>query len=357
MRKIAYLAGSLALVFSFVGISPAQAVELTDELTLVSAVASDTGATAGKVGDSIALTFSAPTNKADITSVNIATEFSVDDGNASFLDGANAVQAATWSDDGTVLTIILSDGTSEPTIAIGDTIAVTGTSIKIKIDEVEGSTAAGSAVLSGSFTTADDNEDGDEEEPVVTYRCGNQLINGRLYKIGTEPTVYLAAACRLKPFRGAAVFHARGLKFENIIPLSSAPSTGTISDEPVVPAEGTLVKGSDPTVWFVGKNGKRKGFTSEQVFRGLGFQFEAVEQISDSDLGTMGVDSNIDSGSTHPDGAIVKCGNSAEVFKVIGNMRFPFANFEAFKGRGHSAEHILAVDCGRFAYKEGAAIE
>ncbi|HMQ01718.1 MAG TPA: hypothetical protein PKD79_01460 [Candidatus Doudnabacteria bacterium] len=354
MKQIVYALGVVALALGALSTTPLHADELAEDVTLVKAQAKDTGATAGKLGDSIVLTFSHSTNKFDITNENLEDEFSVSAGK-SMLDANGEIQSASWGDDGKVLTIVLSAGGGEPTIAIGNTISVAGNSIRIIIDDVEGNAATGSVILQGSFQKSDAEES--KDEPVVKYNCGNQLINGRLYKIGDSPTVYLAAACRLMPFRGAAVFHARGMKFENIIILSSQPADVSISDKPVLPAEGTLIKGGDATVWFVGKNGKRRGFTSEAVFRGLGFRFEAVQQISDSDLGTMSVDANISDDSKHPDGAVVKCGNSSEVFKVIGNMRFPFANFEAFRGRGHSAEHILTVDCGRFAYKSGAAIE
>ncbi len=324
---------------------------------LVEAKAFNTGGTSAKeAGDSIILKFSEETNKFEITEENIENELEIISGN-SFLDGADALRDISWSDDGKKLIIILSDATSLPTVKVGDKVMVVGSSIK----NLDGDPVSGYAYIEGDFGTKLEDDEGDEDEGEgddKEFKCGNSLINGRLYMVGTDATVYMSAACYLKPFRGAAVFKARGLKFENIIILSELPKEVKISDKPVLPAEGTLVKGKkDRTVWFVEKSGKRRGFTSAEVFTKLGFKFEQVQEIEDTDLGLMDTDTNIADDSKHPDGALVKCGASPQVFAVIDGVRFPFANADVFMQRGHAFEHILNVDCGRFAYKQGAAIK
>jgi hypothetical protein len=55
--------------------------------------------------------------------------------------------------------------------------------------------------------------------PTPTTQCENGLINGRLYMVTGKNKVWLAAACRLKEFKGNAVGHAKGKKFQDIIPL------------------------------------------------------------------------------------------------------------------------------------------
>ena len=398
-KKHIFAAGFFSLtlavsVFGF-GFQPSMAEDdTTANPTLDQATAHNTGgSSAFEAGDSIVLEFSETTNKYAIDASNIMTEFDLSDGHT-FLDGVSALGDASWSVDGEQLTITLSAGTSLPTVEVGDTVTVEGDNIK----DLSDNAVSGEAVIAGSFTAIEDEEDcdaptvqttrhgdddsgvdededsGDDDSDVDEdsndddddcdevgdhgkFRCGSGLQNGRLYRVEGSPTVYLMAACRLRPFRGEAAFHSRGLKFQDIQTLSTLPAKVTISDKPAVPADGTLVKGSDKTVWFVGENGKRKGFTSEAVFKGLGFKFEEVDQISDTDLSTIAADSDlVDDANEHPDGALIKCGNSAAIFAVIGNLRFPFANAEAFLSRGHSFEHVLVVDCGRFAYKQGPPV-
>ena len=58
-----------------------------------------------------------------------------------------------------------------------------------------------------------------ETTPTQVTSCSNGLINGRLYMVLGKSRVFLAAACRLKEFKGNAVGHAKGNKFQDIIPL------------------------------------------------------------------------------------------------------------------------------------------
>ncbi len=55
--------------------------------------------------------------------------------------------------------------------------------------------------------------------PTPTTQCENGLINGRLYMVMGKSKIWLAADCRLKEFRGNAIGHAKGKKFQDIIPL------------------------------------------------------------------------------------------------------------------------------------------
>ncbi len=302
--------------------------------TLVSAVAQGTGSAAGlDAGDKIVLTYSESTDAFAVTSANIMDQFSLSSSHT-FRDGANAIGSANWSDSNKVLTITLSAGTSLPTVAIGDTV----TDIGDDIEDAAGNDATGNKVITGSFTATtgdDDNDDGDDEDQDHGKHCGvTTIINGRLYKIGSEPTVYLAAGCRLKPFRGQAAFHARGHKFQDVIVLDSLPSGITISDKPALPASGTLVKcPENKTVFFISNKGKR-GFTNEDVFKKLGLSFNSVEEISCSDEDTIEADSNIDTANTLPEGMVFKCTDATVVFKMESGKKHGFTALDTFLSHG-----------------------
>lgn len=354
--------GQIALSAGSVSYSALTTNSITADTTgpvLLSAVAKNTGGTGQKeAGDTIELTFSDSTNKPIITNANIASYFTLNNGH-SFLDLGGNLGAATWNVAGTVLSVALS-GTTTPsstiaTVAVGDTVTVIGTGIQ----DLAGNLGTGSQIITGTFggqTSEGDDRDDEGEEHEGRGICGNGLTNGQLYQISGSPTIYLAAACRLKPFRGEAVFHARGKKFQNITVLPSLPAGVTISGHPVLPGAGALIKGHDKTVWFVTKDGKRKGFTSADVFHALGFDFKQVKEISDQDLSTIPADSPINNVVSHPEGALIKCGTSATVFEVVGNEKFPFTSADAFLSRGHSWDNIVVVDCGKFSYIVGAVV-
>lgn len=190
---------------------------------LTSAKAQNTGGTGNKeAGDSIVLTFSETTNKPVISAANIATIITLNNSH-SFIDGAGALGTAVWSSDGKKLTITLTAGTSLPTVALGDTVTIAGSTIT----DVAGNAAAGSQTISGSFAGKVSDDDEDEDEHEGKKECSNKLINGRLYQIGSGETIYLAADCALKVFKGKAVGKAEGKKFKNIIVLSEMPLPGT----------------------------------------------------------------------------------------------------------------------------------
>jgi|GEM_PF-3639722 len=346
---------------------------------LDSAVAvNKTGSTAGKeAGDKVVLTFDEATDKPVIDEDNIDDVLGLDNGH-SWLAGDGQIGSATWNSAGTVLTIVLSGGVSLPTVAVGDEVTVDGS----VIEDMNGDDAQGSEDITGSFSpsSSDDgcdeypipaaasddsdedsdsdesDEDGDEcDEDGFGRTCVGGIINGRLYRAAGQQTVYLAAGCRLKPFRGAAVFHARGHKFQNIIELVSL-DIALISQKPALPAGGTLVKGTDKTVWFVTEDGKRKGFNSEKAFRRLGFSFGSVKQISDSDLAELGEDLGIDEDDGHPEGAVLKCTVSSTVYMIEKGKKLAFTNAAPYLERGHTWDAIANIDCNLFNYQEGAPI-
>lgn len=305
------------------------------------------GSSAGlEAGDKAVLTFNEATTKPTINSDNINSLLTLNNSH-SWLDGDNSIGTATWNDAGTILTVTLSAGTSLPTVTVGDTVTVSGSTIK----DTTTNNATGSATITGSFGS----NAGSGNEDDFGKVCASGIINGKLYKGQGSATVYLAAGCRLKPFRGAAVFNARGHKFHSIITLSSLAGI-EISDKPALPAGGTLVKGSNKTVWFVTEDGKIKGFASENAFKRLGFNFGSVKTISDSDLQELTMDANIEENSAHPEGAVVKCTTSATVYMMKSSKKYAFTNPMPYLERGHTWDAIAVIDCSAFTYEEGSNI-
>ncbi len=179
---------------------------------LTSVVAQNTGGTSAKeAGDSLVLTFGEATNQPSLTDSNVNATLTLNNSH-SWLDGAGHIGSATWNTGGTMLTITLAAGTSVPTVAVGDTVTVSGSVVQ----DASGNPASGSQVIGGTFGTS--TSGGGTEGG---KGCPNNLINGRLYQVNGSGTVYLAAACRLKVFKGKAVGKAKGKKFKNILSVPS----------------------------------------------------------------------------------------------------------------------------------------
>ncbi len=253
--------------FSFVatdaaGNSTTQTVTITNidktVPTLSLVVAKNTGGTNAKeAGDTIAVKFSEATNQAVINTANIATTLVLNNTH-SFLDGAGVLGATSWSADGKILTITLTAGTSIPTVALGDTVTIAGDVIK----DLANNSATGTQTITGSFSgkVSDDDEGDDDQGKKV---CSNSLINGRLYRVGTGETVYLAASCTLKVFKGSAVGKAEGKKFKNIITLETMPLPGV-----KVKSESDLSKKDKDRI---------QNIDGDQIFRDIQLEKKALK--------------------------------------------------------------------------------
>lgn len=131
--------------------------------------------------------------------------------------------------------------------------------------------AGGSAQSSLTVTV------GQTQTPIV-------LTEGSLFQISGQPTVYLVIGGVLRPFTSAVVFLARGLLWSNVRQVTSGQiSAQLISSLPVLLPDGSLMKGSSPTVFIV-LGGKKYGIPSLEIFNRLGLSFKNVLIISDGDV-------------------------------------------------------------------------
>jgi hypothetical protein len=107
--------------------------------------------------------------------------------------------------------------------------------------------------------------------------------NGSLVKLADSDTVYLVANGQLKPFTSAAIFFAKGLKFTDVQTVSNSQLASVSMDAPVLYPDGSLIKGSDATVYIV-TNGQKSGIPSLAVFQRLGLSFNNLALLNDMEL-------------------------------------------------------------------------
>lgn len=114
----------------------------------------------------------------------------------------------------------------------------------------------------------------------LSFRCGS-LIRG------TDQTIYIIEDGRKRPIAKAADFERMGYRWESVLSipdeqLSAIPTGNPISANDRYP-NGTLVRGSDETVYLLAQN-RRCVIPSVQVFQSWGYQWEQVVAITDDDL-------------------------------------------------------------------------
>ncbi len=202
------------------------------------------------------------------------------------------------------------------------------------------------------------------------------LKNGMLVKVEGKDTVYMVVNGKLRPFYSAAIFHARGKKFQNILTLTQAQFAQVTVGSPigkekdqdenegerdssriiiVLPAgsttttssslasltnlpEGTIVKVSgNPTIYIV-QGGQLKPFTSMAIFNAYKKDLNALKVISASELNTL----TLGSPAAFPDGTLLK-GSDSTIYVARGGQLYGIPNMQTLSKNGLSLKNLLKV--------------
>lgn len=149
--NVTYTAGSLTDSYgnSLATVGPTASTDGAGP-AILSATASDATIPVSGIDadDTVTIVFSENTNQPAISAVNINAALALNNSHV-WDDGADAIGSAVWSDAATLL-VTLSTGTSAPTIAVGDTITLNGTTIT---DGTNNSSTTAFSAITGSFTS------------------------------------------------------------------------------------------------------------------------------------------------------------------------------------------------------------
>ena len=120
--------------------------------------------------------------------------------------------------------------------------------------------------------------------------------------INDSGTFYLIQNNQKQGITNPDMLYTYGFEFQDALPPTNADLALPVGD-PLLPADGSLVKSPiDSTVYLI-TSGQKKGFISASVFTALGFKFTSVLTITAPELGQMPFGSIIsDSLMAHPDG-------------------------------------------------------
>ncbi len=207
--------------------------------------------------------------------------------------------------------------------------------------------------------------------PTTTPSTSCNLQNGMLVRVGNSSTVYMVVNCVLRPFTSAAIFHARGKKFQDIRDIKDGDehhfSIGrpvgqgndddtTVVTPPVtfpvpvststVPSLSSLPEGSivqvpgNPTVYLV-SGGVLKPVTSMQVLNSYKKDLKHLKQISAADLASM----QLGSPATFADGTLLK-GSNNTIYVVRNGQLFGIPNMKTMSKHGWSAKNVIKVSDG-----------
>lgn len=177
--------------------------------------------------------------------------------------------------------------------------------------------------------------------------------NGTLILDGQ--TVYLIKDGQRYGFRNEEEYKSHGYNFSQVVPANAADLALPMSTGVVKALEGTLVLDvvDGRTVYMIGSNGTKRGFSSAAIFIALGYKFENLPAIN---LGDYPSGSPITSSSApHPDGALVFEGQT--VWWIKGSQRQGFESAAVFNTYGFSFNKIVPANSNDLALSVGSLVK
>lgn len=176
--------------------------------------------------------------------------------------------------------------------------------------------------------------------------------NGTLVLDGQ--TIFLIRDGNRAGFRNPEEYFSHGYRFDQAVPANDA-DLSLPAGEIIKALEGTLaIDDSDNrTVYMVGLNGTKRGFTSELAFRRLGYMFGGLPTINLTDY-PKGEDIT-EEALVHPEGALVL--NGATVWWLRNGRRMGFESEQVFNTYGFSFGRVVDATSGDLSLPEGAKVK
>ncbi|MDP4001282.1 MAG: hypothetical protein Q8P83_03505 [bacterium] len=170
-------------------------------------------------------------------------------------------------------------------------------------------------------------------------------------------TVYLVKNGTRYGFRNEQEYLSHGYNFGQAVAANAQDMALPQSQFVQKALEGTLVLDSSDgrTVYMIGLNGTKRGFSSESVFLALGYNFANLPSINLTDYPAG--DPINDSSLPHPEGALVLGSDGVTVWWVLGGMRQGFESEAVFNTYGFSWGKIVSGNAADNALAEGALVK
>lgn len=174
--------------------------------------------------------------------------------------------------------------------------------------------------------------------PGGTVTC----VLSRPITVSSDGTIYLASGGQKRAFRTPETFFSYGYNFAEV--KFADPQDLALPDGPVMPfRDGTLLKSKDSPLVYLVSDGQKRGFTSSDVFLGLGYSFASVVSADAATFADLPTGPVIDKTNiAHPAGTLVL--DNGTVFEIMGNGRVGFSSELVFFNAGHNFSEVVSAN-------------
>ncbi|MFA5076233.1 MAG: hypothetical protein WC480_02330 [Patescibacteria group bacterium] len=134
------------------------------------------------------------------------------------------------------------------------------------------------------------------------------------------------------------------------------PSTPPVEESMPILKDGTLIKGAAGSQIYVLSNGQKCWITSEAVFLGLGYHWDKIQTISETELNRYTAGADLIITYRHPAGTLIKYQTYPQVFLITADgQRRHILNETVFLGLGYHWDEIITIPDWE-SYPDGAEI-
>lgn len=205
------------------------------------------------------------------------------------------------------------------TVANATSTATTGTGT--------GSTSTGTGTGSAGTTGGSSSGTATTPPPATTSPTTTTGTSPRLIRL--NGTYYLLTNGQKQGITSPGLLFSLGFDWHDASEATAGEAT--LPDGPLLlPGDGSLVKGSaDKTVYLI-SNGQRHAFTAAEVFRSLGYSFASVLTVTDPELQTLPLSSQLlsDSQAAHLPGSQLL--HQGTVYWAGGQHLHPYPSLEVY---------------------------
>jgi len=181
----------------------------------------------------------------------------------------------------------------------------------------------------------------------------NAHPNGTLILDGQ--TIYLIQNQKRFGFRNEAEYLSYGYKFSQAVVINDADRLLPTGDIMKAMTGTVVLDGSDNrTVYLIGVNSVKRGFTSAEVFKGLGYSFAGLPVINLADY-PVG-DPIASSTAAHPEGALV-LDNTGTVWSILNGQRDGFESITVFNTYGFTFDRVVPANSADMALPVGSLVK
>jgi dolichol-phosphate mannosyltransferase len=156
-------------------------------------------------------------------------------------------------------------------------------------------------------------------------------------------SVYLYSDFQKRLFPTADIFLSHGYQWDQVQRVTDYDLEQLITGPPMEFREGSLLKGSDDTVYCI-EHGRKRPFLSVEAFAGLGYKWQYILPVPDDALAGLETGPAITAGSRYPDGTLVQEANDKTVYRLENGEKRPFNTAQGFLSWGYRWDQVITLN-------------